>query len=205
MIAQGAPSSVWNQWHVTDGPRYPHSKVIQFCLRNFKAADRPNIMALDLGCGNGVNSLFLLHEGFKVKGIDFAEIGVEKARKASSKAGFQAEFEVARIDQNFFEGQKFDLIISIGVLDCAGLEASMTSISNMSKVLKDGGRGLFLFASDLDFRLTLKTDLSINGYSSEEVKQIFEEKFVEVNYDRYITTYENGKSQQNDWLITVKN
>ncbi len=81
----------------------------------------------------------------------------------------------------------------------------MTSISNMSKVLRDGGRGLFLFASDLDFRLTLKTDLSINGYSSEEVKQIFEGKFVEVNYDRYITTYENGKSQQNEWLITVKN
>ena len=205
MIDQGAPSSVWNQWHITDGPRYPHAKVIQFCLRNYKAANRANITALDLGCGNGVNSLFLLHEGFKVKGIDFAEIGVEKARNASATAGFQAEFEVSGIDQKFFEGLKFDLIISVGVLDCAGLEASKIAISNMSEVLSDGGRGLFVFASDLDFRLTLKTDLSINGYNTEEVRQIFEGKFVEVNYDRYITTYENGKSQQNDWLITVKN
>lgn len=205
MLTQGASSSVWNQWHVTDGPRYPHAKVIQFCLRNYKTSERAEILALDLGCGNGVNSMFLLQEGFQVKGIDFAQEGVIKARDASTKAGFQAQFEVAGIDQKFFEGQKFDLIISVGVLDCAGLETSKSAIKNMSQVLKPGGRGLFIFASDLDFRLNLKTNLSINGYNSEEVKEIFEGNFAQVNYDRYITTYENGKSQQNDWLITVNN
>lgn len=205
MLKLGASSSIWNNWHVNDGPRYPHAKVIQFCLRNYKPELRQKTTVLDLGCGNGVNSLFMLKEGFTVKGVDFSAEGIEKAKNLAKESGYDAEFEVAGIDQDFFPGEKFDLVVSIGVLDCAGFEVTKRAIENMSKRLNSNSKGIFIFASDLDFRLKLQTDLSIHGYDTNEVELLFKDKFKEIQYDRYVTTYESGKSQQNDWLITVKN
>lgn len=205
MLTQGANSKVWDTWHTNDGPRYPHAKVIQFCLRHFKPDERSRATALDLGCGNGVNSLFLAREGFTVKGVDFSEQGIVKARDLFKVEGLRGDFQVGGIDESIFSKKNFELIISVGVLDCAGFEVSKTAISNMSKILSPGGRGLFIFASDLDFRLKLTNELSLHGYTDKEVEELFGNKFKTVHYDRYITTYENGSRQQNDWIISVQN
>lgn len=42
------------------------------------------------------------------------------------------------------------------------------------------------------------------GYSYAEVKSMFSEGFTNVCIDRYITTYEGGRYEQNDWLVTLK-
>lgn len=205
MYHKAASSAVWDQWHVEDGPRYPHSKVIQFCLRNFSKEKRANSLVLDLGCGNGINSLFMAKEGFSVVGVDFSPTAVQKANNLFKENGLSGNFSVKAIDQFLSEEAVFDLIISIGVFDCAGFETSERALANCAKMLSKIGRGIFVFASEPDFRVNINHELSLHGYSEQEVKALFTNKFNNINYDRYITTYENGSSHQNDWLITVSN
>lgn len=205
MYHQAASSEVWDQWHVEDGPKYPHAKVIQYCFRNFPIEIRKNSFVLDLGCGNGVNSLFLAKEGFSVVGIDFSSKAIQKAKDSFIEHSLSGNFAVAAIDQFTSSEQKFDLIISIGVFDCAGFEVSKRALANSAKMLSKNGRGIFVFASEHDFRVNINHELSLHGYSDPEVKELFHDNFKNVNYDHYISTYENGSSQQNDWLITVTN
>ena len=59
---------------------------------------------------------------------------------------------------------------------------------------------MFVFASDKDVRVqdTVQLNLGYHGYTSDEVKQFFEDKFSKIEFDRYITTYENEKYEHND-------
>jgi len=193
----------WDSWHISSAPKYPHEKVIQFCFRNFAKDQRMNIRVLDLGCGNGVNTRFLVQEGFKVHGIDFSQRAIENAKNLLSSQSLKADFQTLSIDQLDLIQAKFDLVISAGVFDSAGIEAATDCIKQLPNLLEKNSKGLFIFASDLDYRINSKHPPRIYGYSENEVRKIFDPYFSKVNYDRYITTYEGGSYQQNDWIITI--
>lgn len=193
----------WNLWHETSAPKYPHEKVIQFCLRNYPPSVRADIRVLDLGCGNGVNTLFMLKEGFQVEGVDFSATAVESANRLISENGFNPNLQTLAIDQLESHESKFELIICIGVLDSAGIEASAKSLKTLPHLMVSQAKGLFIFASDQDYRIGSDDLPRIHGYSVKEVHEIFASNFSSVKYDRYITTYENGTYQQNDWIITI--
>lgn len=58
-------------------------------------AEIPAGSALDLGCGEGRNAVYLAERGWEVLGIDYAEAGIDKARRIASKRGVSATFSVA--------------------------------------------------------------------------------------------------------------
>jgi len=89
---------MWDQWNAAGGPRYPHEKVIQFCFRNYSLEMRTDVHVLDLGCGNGVNTIFLAREGFRVTGIDISPSGIDKAQKNLAAEGLKADLYIKGID-----------------------------------------------------------------------------------------------------------
>ena len=111
---------------------------------------------------------------------------------------------VAPGDELNFNNNSFDLIVCTGVYECTGPEIAAESVRQISRVLKKGGKIIFLFASDRDFRIKTHNTLGLYGYSEEKVRDIFpEDLFSSINFDKYITTYENKRYEQNDCLITV--
>ena len=196
----------WDSWHAENGPKYPHEKVVQYCFRNYGPRDRSGVRALDLGCGNGVHTIFLAREGFPVTGLDASKAGISVARRCLQDSGLIATLKIGRIESLDFPADSFDLVICVGVLDAAGPTSARASITQLSDVLTLGGRGLFLFASDRDFRVGVEHQfgLRLYGYSRAEVHDLFSTGFSEVCIDRYITTYGGGKTEQNDWLVTVR-
>jgi SAM-dependent methyltransferase len=48
--------------------------------------------ALDLACGEGRNAVWLARRGWSVTGVDFAGVGLEKARRLADEAGVDAEW-----------------------------------------------------------------------------------------------------------------
>jgi SAM-dependent methyltransferase len=66
--------------------------------------------AVDLGMGDGRNSIFLAKRGWKVTGIDLSESGIAKARNNAKNAG--VEFTALNQDVNEFDfgNQQWDLV-----------------------------------------------------------------------------------------------
>ena len=66
--------------------------------------------ALDLACGEGRNAVWLAEHGWTVTGVDFAAVGIEKARRLAAARGVTAQWEVADVTE-YEPTDKFDLVI----------------------------------------------------------------------------------------------
>ncbi|MCL4449418.1 MAG: methyltransferase domain-containing protein [Actinobacteria bacterium] len=51
--------------------------------------------AIDLGCGEGRNALWLAEKGWKTTGVDFSRSGIEKAKQRSKAMGLEVNWIVA--------------------------------------------------------------------------------------------------------------
>lgn len=198
-------AQIWNEWNTKGGPNYPHEKVIQFTFRNFPKNDRNNIKVLDLGCGSRVHTLFLACEGFVVHGIDVSSIGITNSLNKIRELGLNAQVSVGSVDNICYADNTFDYVLSIGVFECISQQMAYDAINEIIRVLKPNGLALLIFASEEDYRIRGSNPYNLHGYSEHEVKKLLPLKGLSITYiDRYITTYENQKYQQNDFLITLK-
>ena len=69
--------------------------------------------ALDVGMGQGRNSLFLAREGWEVTGFDLAADGVSIARQTAATEGLALDARVADLDQWEFGTAQWDLVALI--------------------------------------------------------------------------------------------
>lgn len=67
--------------------------------------------ALDLACGEGRNAVWLAERGWHVMGVDFSEVGIEKARQLEDARGVHAEWIVADLLDYQPEAHAFALVI----------------------------------------------------------------------------------------------
>jgi SAM-dependent methyltransferase len=67
--------------------------------------------ALDLACGEGRNATWLAERGWRVTGVDFSRVGIEKARQLEDARGVHVEWVIADLLDYRPETQGFDLVI----------------------------------------------------------------------------------------------
>lgn len=70
---------------------------------------------LDLGCGNGKNTIFFQKNGFEATGIDFAKAAITICKDRAKKEGVKARFQVASV-LSYQPKHKFDIVIDCGCL-----------------------------------------------------------------------------------------
>jgi cyclopropane fatty-acyl-phospholipid synthase-like methyltransferase len=177
--------------------------VIQFCYRRFPPDRRQGVRALDLGCGSGVHTVFLASEGFDVAGVDRSPVGIENTRRRLDARGLRASLAVCGAESLDLPAASVDLVICVGVYDSAGPAVARASLERLTSIMKPGASGFFLFASDLDFQVQGDNLYKLYGFTRREVEGLFE-GFDQVWIDRYITTYQGGAMEQNDWLVTLR-
>jgi SAM-dependent methyltransferase len=51
--------------------------------------------AIDLGCGSGINAIWLAQQGFDVTGVDFNELAIRQAQERATSAHARVNFVVA--------------------------------------------------------------------------------------------------------------
>ena len=76
-----------------------------------EAATLPPGRALDVACGEGRNAVWLAERGWEVTGVDFSEVGLEKARGLAELRGVQAEWVAADLLEYTPEPLAFDLVL----------------------------------------------------------------------------------------------
>jgi len=67
--------------------------------------------ALDLACGEGRNAIWLAERGWDVTGVDFSEVGLEKARRLADTRGVSVRWEKADVTEYTPAPESFDLVI----------------------------------------------------------------------------------------------
>ena len=99
---------------------------------------------LDYGCGRGERSLTALGHGARVDGLDISPVYIEEATRAAREAGHAADqfsFVVGDAHALPYDDATFDLVIGEGIVHHLDIE---TALAEVHRVLKPGGRAMFL-------------------------------------------------------------
>ncbi len=107
---QGAQAEVdrWNRILTAEKPRFntkPNAFLVEI------ANTRKPGTALDVGMGQGRNSIWLAQHGWDVTGFDPAEKAVALARENARKLGVNLKAEIQRMEEFDFGDQRWDLIL----------------------------------------------------------------------------------------------
>lgn len=130
------PRYWWNHPdpYSTDPDDYPYSLLTQMTLRAI--SDLPPGRALDLGAGEGADSIRLARIGYDVTAVEISNVGAQKILKFADEAGVHLNMQVADIAEYRPEGL-FDLVICNGVLHYIDDKESV--IETMQAVTRPGG------------------------------------------------------------------
>lgn len=96
---------------------------------------------LEIGVGNGRDSIFFAQKGNKVTGIDIAPGAVEMAKKNAHAAGVSDKitFQIGDAERLQFEDASFDGVYSISVLHATDLKSSLREVA---RVLRARGKAI---------------------------------------------------------------
>ncbi len=150
--------------------------------------------ALDLGVGNGRNSLYLLSKNFIVTGVDMSKEGIELLKNR-----LPAESNIKLIVGNvldFESDEKFDLVCAIGLLHFLNIEDVNALIVKMKKFTKNGGMNVIAARMAQNLRQDLP-----HIFSPNELKNFYKGKGWEIK--EYSET--DGKNARIASIIAMKN
>ena len=123
----------------SDGPFYyglKPSKELEVFLNE---THPPTGEALDLGCGEGRNSLLLAHFGYRVHDVDSSRQGIQKLEKYAHSQGLDTiTYEVADVRTVQLTTNCYDAIVAVTILDHIIEEEGKTVAQSIINALKPG-------------------------------------------------------------------
>ena len=103
--------------------------------------------ALDVGCGEGADAVWLARQGWTVTAIDLSDVAVSRARQAAESAGVAVEWVCGDALRHPFPAGSFDLVsMQYPALPKAAGEAAMNALLD---TVRPGGLLLAVY-HDLD-------------------------------------------------------
>ena len=131
--------------------------------------------ALDLGCGQGRNALFLAQHGFDVTAVDQNELSLEMLQSIVEQEDLEMPVGIYDINSASI-GQTYDFIVSTVVLMFLQAERIPAIIRNMQEQTSIGGYNLIVCAMDtedypcsVNFSFTFKEGELANYYQDWEL------------------------------------
>ena len=102
-----------------------HIFFVEKALQYLKSGE-----VLDLGAGDGRNSIYLAAQGFHVLAVDFSQVAIKKIKKISDSRNISLDIEVADIRKRKIV-RSYDLILAAFVLHHLSRSEALTLIQNM--------------------------------------------------------------------------
>ena len=94
--------------------RYAGSELVWTAEANrFLVAETEHLAvgrALDLGCGEGRNAVWLAQRGWQVTGVDFSQVGLDKAARLAEQRGVSVQWVLADLVDFVPAPGAFDLV-----------------------------------------------------------------------------------------------
>ncbi len=102
---------------------------------------------LDLGCGEGRDSVFFAAEGFEVVGVDASRAGIAKARCLAEARGAQVRWLVGDMARLAYRGP-FDLIYSCGAIHYVPRRQRARFFSRLQSLTRPDGLHAYVVFTD---------------------------------------------------------
>lgn len=127
--------------HVQPPAHVPTSDdwMYHFLLAPLARQLKPGMRVLDVGCGNGIISLFVAKSGCSVMGIDISERAVEAATRAALNLELSksASFRAVLLEE-LPSQESYDIIIMSEVIE--HIEDHLGALKKAHQLLKPGGK-----------------------------------------------------------------
>lgn len=117
------------------------SSTARIFLKMFPPHEGQTLM--ELGCGEGRDSIFFARNGYQVRGFDFSTKGVKKSMAWAKKLNLSIDFFEADINDYRLE-IPYDVVFASGALHYIPQEKRKEIISNYKKFTKPGGVHAFM-------------------------------------------------------------
>jgi len=103
---------------------------------------------LEIGCGNGRDSIFFAHAGIEVTAVDVSPSAIELARQNAQDAEVSVDFQVANAEELSFADGQFNGVFSLSVLHATDLKKS---IPEVNRVLSNKGIAFIYLYGDTQY------------------------------------------------------
>jgi SAM-dependent methyltransferase len=122
----------WDERYQLSNDYFYSKEPSSFLLGHFDLLP-PGAKILEVGCGEGRNSIALAKKGFQVTAADFSAVALERARKLARDSGAEIIFKSIDLDLFIPELLHFDAIVGID------FKLPVTLVKNLGRGLKQGG------------------------------------------------------------------
>jgi cyclopropane fatty-acyl-phospholipid synthase-like methyltransferase len=110
----------------------------------FESGQIPPGRAIDLGCGEGSNAIYLSKNGFEVTGLDFSPTGIKRAHANAHAAGLEVSFFEDDLTNLRHVSGKFDLLVDFGALNDLNQVDRDLYMNNVLPLTNPGSRYILL-------------------------------------------------------------
>lgn len=116
----------------------PNEALVQY------ASDLTPGTALDVGCGEGADALWLAENGWQVTGIDLSSVAISRAKESATVRNLDVEFQVRDVATVVEDAPSaFDLVTAFFIHSRDDEERAET-LRATAKLVKPGGRVLLV-------------------------------------------------------------
>lgn len=110
----------------------------------------PKGKVLEIGAGEGRNSLFLASQGFDVEATDISEEGLKRCAKIAKKHHLPITIKVMDVRKARFLPRKYALIFSVATMSFLKRSEILQIMPKIKKALKKGGLVYLLMFTVMD-------------------------------------------------------
>jgi|SRR5882672_2434409 len=168
-------ASLWDEIHrnISWGT-IPGMEFLAFMAEHYWGSS--GLKFLDLGCGTGSSSIFLVNKGFQVTAVDISKVACDTLyHNIIDEKKHLVKIICSDILDLDLKENSFDCIIGIGIFDCLELEQSSILFDRIKKWLRPEGR---LFGRVLASKIPediKRGNTRTRTYSSSEVFALLKE------------------------------
>jgi SAM-dependent methyltransferase len=211
-----------------DKPQRFFLNFVKFVKKEYKKNNSTlnffDLKALDLGAGEGKNSIYLAERGLDVYGIEFASNAIRVARELAREKGVKITMIEKSFGSNFdLADDFFDIIVDINSSNSLNEIERKIYVEESFRVLKSGGyffvripakdgdsnakKLLKQFpAKEKDTYIIPEFGLKERVFSREDLIECYGKLFeiVKLEKETRYTTYGSKKYKRNFWILVLR-